>query len=154
MRARSRPRLLASAWGYQVFASGEPGKSRWAVFGPALPMTAEKVAHGRGSKAASTSRGATTRVATSSDDYRTVYRDVLAACDEPIILHWLGEMFDPALAGYWGSSSFEATMETALAVVEENASKVDGIKISPIELSHKCPMQKCTNGSTRIPTRS
>ncbi|MGI9501468.1 MAG: DUF993 family protein, partial [Geminicoccaceae bacterium] len=68
------------------------------------------------------------RVATSPDDYRRVYREVLGACDQPVILHWLGEMFDPALKGYWGSSSFEDTLETALAVIEDNAAKVDGIK--------------------------
>ena len=46
------------------------------------------------------------RVATGPDDYAAIYRDALAACDEPVILHWLGAMFDPALEGYWGSSAF------------------------------------------------
>jgi len=64
------------------------------------------------------------KVATSPDDYVAVYRDVLAACDAPVILHWLGEAFDPALAGYWGTDAFEPAMETALAVIEESASKV------------------------------
>ncbi len=47
------------------------------------------------------------KVANSSDDYIQVYSDVLAHCDEPFILHWLGDMFDPALAGYWGAGNFE-----------------------------------------------
>ena len=45
------------------------------------------------------------RIATSPADYETVYARVLAEADEPVILHWLGEMFDPALAGYWGAGS-------------------------------------------------
>ncbi|MEM8950439.1 MAG: dihydrodipicolinate synthase family protein [Pseudomonadota bacterium] len=92
------------------------------------------------------------RFATSPDDYRTVYRDVLAACDQPVILHWLGEMFDPALAGYWGSSSFETTMETALAVIEENAAKVDGIKISLLDKEKEIVMRRRLPGNVKMYT--
>ena len=67
------------------------------------------------------------KVATSAKDYETVYSKVLAACDKPVILHWLGDMFDPALAGYWGAKNFEAALETALEVINDNTSKVDGI---------------------------
>ncbi len=73
------------------------------------------------------------RVAESADDYRRVYREVLAACDHPVILHWLGDMFDPQLVGYWGGNSFEETSETALSIIEESAAKVDGIKISLLD---------------------
>jgi hypothetical protein len=73
------------------------------------------------------------RVAAGPDDYVRVYRDVLAACDRPVILHWLGEMFDPALAGYWGTDAFEPALDTVIAVIEENAAKVDGIKISLLD---------------------
>ncbi len=72
-------------------------------------------------------------VANSPEDYISVYRDVLAACDQPVILHWLGQMFDPALAGYWGADAFDTAMVTALAIIEENADKVDGIKISLLD---------------------
>ena len=82
------------------------------------------------------------RIATSPGDYRTVYRDVLAACDQPVILHWLGEMFDPALAGYWGASNFERTLETALGVIEENVAKVDGIKISLLDKEKEIVMRR------------
>lgn len=81
-------------------------------------------------------------VAQSPDDYLSVYREVLAACDKPVILHWLGEMFDPALAGYWGAASFKDTLETALAVIEENASKVDGIKISLLDKDKEIIMRR------------
>ena len=82
------------------------------------------------------------RVASSSDDYARVYGDVLAVCDRPAILHWLGEAFDPALAGYWGGGGFEAEMETALAVIGENASKVDGIKISLLDKEKEIVMRR------------
>ena len=82
------------------------------------------------------------RVAASPEDYIAVYRDVLAACDEPVILHWLGEMFDPALAGYWGASGFDGALETALAVIEENAAKVDGIKISLLDKEKEIRMRR------------
>jgi Protein of unknown function (DUF993) len=73
------------------------------------------------------------RVAQSPDDYLKVYARVLADADQPVILHWLGAMFDPALKGYWGADDFASTMETALAMIEANMAKVDGIKISLLD---------------------
>lgn len=82
------------------------------------------------------------RTASSPGDYASVYRDVLKRCDEPVILHWLGEMFDPALAGYWGADSFDSALETALEVISENASKVDGIKISLLDKDKEIRMRR------------
>ena len=82
------------------------------------------------------------KVATSPDDYVAVYGDVLAACDQPVILHWLGEMFDPSLAGYWGAATFEEAMETALAVISGNVAKVDGIKISLLDKDKEIQMRR------------
>ncbi|MCV6593689.1 MAG: dihydrodipicolinate synthase family protein [Silicimonas sp.] len=82
------------------------------------------------------------QVARAPEDYLSVYRDVLAACDQPVILHWLGEMFDPALAGYWGFAAFEPAMDTALAVIEESAAKVDGIKISLLDKDKEIVMRR------------
>lgn len=76
------------------------------------------------------------KVARSPDDYRRVYREVLAMCDRPVILHWLGEMFDPALAGYWGGGDFAQAAAVCLDIIEENATRVDGIKISLLD-EHK-----------------
>ena len=73
------------------------------------------------------------RVAMGPDDYVTAYRRALALCDAPVVLHWLGDMFDPALKGYWGSDAFGPAMETALQVIAENVAKVDGIKISLLD---------------------
>ncbi|GGH24682.1 Protein of unknown function [Cribrihabitans marinus] len=73
------------------------------------------------------------RVATGPDDYIRLYGELLQGCDHSAILHWLGDMFDPALAGYWGSASFDEALETVLAIIEGNADKVDGIKISLLD---------------------
>lgn len=82
------------------------------------------------------------RVAKSPDDYVKVYARVLSEADHPVILHWLGEMFDPALKGYWGANSFEQTLETALAVIAANAAKVDGIKISLLDDQKEVVMRR------------
>ena len=82
------------------------------------------------------------RVARSPEDYVKIYGDVLAACDQPVILHWLGDMFDPALAGYWGAESFDDTMAVALKVIEQNTSKVDGIKISLLDKDKEVIMRR------------
>ena len=82
------------------------------------------------------------RVAKSADDYIGIYNDVLAACDKPVILHWLGDMFDPALKGYWGTDDFSDAMATALAIINANVSKVDGIKISLLDKEKEIIMRR------------
>jgi hypothetical protein len=64
------------------------------------------------------------------DDYARVYDRILFQVKEPVIIHWLGEAFDPALAGYWGSDDDDQAMDTCLSVIEARKDKVDGIKIS------------------------
>jgi hypothetical protein len=73
------------------------------------------------------------RVAKTPDDYVKVYSRVLKEADQPVILHWLGDMFDPALKGYWGNAGFEPALETCLAAIDANEAKVDGIKISLLD---------------------
>jgi hypothetical protein len=82
------------------------------------------------------------RVARSPEDYLAVYRRVLADADKPVILHWLGEMFDPALKGYWGSEVFAKAMETCLAMIGDNVAKVDGIKISLLDEEKEVVMRR------------
>ena len=57
---------------------------------------------------------------------RHFIRNALAQAEKPVILHWLGDMFDPALAGYWGNDAFEQSMACCLRVMEENAARIDG----------------------------
>ncbi len=76
------------------------------------------------------------------DDYLRVYYRVLGGLSGTAILHWLGEMFDPALRGYWGADEHMAAMETALAVIETNAGKIDGIKISLLSAEKEIAMRR------------
>src|SRR6266849_3599898 len=64
------------------------------------------------------------------EDYEKVYGRILNQAREPLILHWLGDMFDPQLAGYWGSRDLDRATETLLAIVHEHAARIDGVKIS------------------------
>lgn len=70
------------------------------------------------------------RAATGADDYRRVYREVLAAASAPVVLHWLGTAFDPALAGYFGAPDWQTAAEVLLEVIEENPGAVAGVKMS------------------------
>src|SRR5690606_9151382 len=67
------------------------------------------------------------------EDYAQVYDRVLAQVREPVVIHWLGEMFDPARAGYWGASDVNGAMDVCLDVMGRNASKVAGIKLSLLD---------------------
>ena len=73
------------------------------------------------------------RAARSADDYRKVYGRILSQTKDKVVLHWLGDMFDPQLKGYWGSENFETALETVLSIIEENRAKVEGIKISLLD---------------------
>jgi hypothetical protein len=76
---------------------------------------------------------ALTASAKSPDDYNRVYDRILRQVKEPVIIHWLGEMFDPALDGYWGHKDHYAAMDVVADVIARNARKVDGIKISLLD---------------------
>lgn len=82
------------------------------------------------------------RAAKGPDDYLEVYGRVLSQARRPVILHWLGEMFDPALAGYWGSADHDAAMDTCLAMIAANADRIDGIKISLLSAEKEIVMRR------------
>jgi hypothetical protein len=90
------------------------------------------------------------RVARGPDDYQRVYDRVLRQAREPVILHWLGDMFDPALAGYWGSRDVAAAMDTALSVIAAHAHKVDGIKISLLDKQKEIEMRRRLPAGVRM----
>jgi hypothetical protein len=81
-----------------------------------------------------------------------VYRTTIDQCDHPVILHWLGEMFDPALDGYWGTHSFDQALETCLQVIGENATKVDGIKISLLDKDKEIRMRRLLPAGVKMYT--
>jgi hypothetical protein len=92
------------------------------------------------------------RVAKSPADYERVYGRILSQARQPVILHWLGDMFDPALAGYWGTSDVDAAMETALGIIAGHASKVDGIKISLLDKDKEIAMRRRLPAGVRMYT--
>jgi hypothetical protein len=85
---------------------------------------------------------ALTAAAKSPDDYAKVYGRILSQVKQPVILHWLGEMFDPALTGYWGNGDHLRAMDTCLDVIKANAAKVDGIKISLLDKDKEILMRR------------
>ncbi len=92
------------------------------------------------------------RVARSSGDYERVYDRILSQVREPVIIHWLGDMFDPALAGYWGSADPMAAMEVALGVINGHAAKVDGVKISLLDKDKEIVMRRRLAAGVRMYT--
>jgi hypothetical protein len=90
--------------------------------------------------------------AKSPDDYVKVYGRILSQAREPVIVHWLGEMFDPALAGYWGSRERDRQVETLLAIVSEYAAKIDGVKISLLDQAREIAMRRRFPESVRMYT--
>ncbi len=92
------------------------------------------------------------RVARSPADYERVYQRVLSQAREPVILHWLGDMFDPALKGYWGSDDIDTAMNTALGIIEAHADKVDGIKISLLDKDKEIAMRRRLPAHVRMYT--
>jgi hypothetical protein len=92
------------------------------------------------------------RASRSPADYARVYERILRQVKQPVILHWLGEMFDPALAAYWGSGDHMAAMETCLQIIEQNAAKVDGVKISLLSKEKEIVMRRRLPGGVRMYT--
>ncbi|WP_189349768.1 dihydrodipicolinate synthase family protein [Zhihengliuella salsuginis] len=92
------------------------------------------------------------KVATSPEDYLGVYSKLLTAAKQPVILHWLGPMFDPALAGYWGSDDVAAATETFLQLITEHAEKVDGVKVSLLDAEHETRLRAALPAGVRLYT--
>ncbi len=82
------------------------------------------------------------RVAKSPADYERVYDRILSQASQPVVLHWLGDMFDPALKGYWGSNNVDTAMDTALGIIKAHPDKVDGIKISLLDKDKEIAMRR------------
>jgi Protein of unknown function (DUF993) len=82
------------------------------------------------------------RIAQGPDDYVRVYDRVLSQLRRPAIVHWLGDMFDPALAGYWGHADLDRAEEVCLAIIAAHRNKVQGVKISLLDQKREIAMRK------------
>ncbi|MFC8262419.1 dihydrodipicolinate synthase family protein [Streptomyces sp. NPDC057291] len=86
------------------------------------------------------------------EDYLETYAHLLRQASEPVVLHWLGPMFDPALEGYWGSTDLDAATDTFLKVIAEHPDKVDGIKISLLDAEREIDVRRRLPGGVRCYT--
>ena len=82
------------------------------------------------------------KAARSPDDYAKVYGRILSQVKEPVIIHWLGGMFDPALEGYWGHADHMKAMEVSLDIIAANDTKIDGVKISLLDKNKEIAMRR------------
>jgi hypothetical protein len=96
---------------------------------------------GEGGKAIMMASRALAAVARGPDDYIKVYDRILGQASGKVILHWLGDMFDPALKGYWGGDGFEAALDTVVAIIERHAGKIEGIKISLLDADNEVALR-------------
>ena len=86
------------------------------------------------------------------EDYARVYGRLLAQVSQPAILHWLGPMFDPALEGYWGSTDLAAATRAFVDIVTNNASHVDGVKVSLLDADHEARLRALLPPGVRVYT--
>jgi Protein of unknown function (DUF993) len=107
---------------------------------------------GRGGRVILMASRALARAARGPDDYRRVYGTILRQVRRPVILHWLGDMFDPQLAGYWGSADLDAAMDLCLEVIGEHRENVDGIKISLLDAEREVAMRARLPAGVRMYT--
>jgi hypothetical protein len=92
------------------------------------------------------------RLARGPDDYARVYDRILSQTRAPVILHWLGEMFDPALKGYWGAEDFETAMEVVLGIIERHGARVEGVKVSVLDAEKEIAMRRRLPAGVRMYT--
>ncbi|MBR7826509.1 dihydrodipicolinate synthase family protein [Actinospica sp. MGRD01-02] len=87
-----------------------------------------------------------------ADDYADVYARVIGQASSPVILHWLGDMFDPALRGYWGGADLDGATESVLAIINEHAAKIDGIKVSLLDADREIALRRRLPRGVRLYT--
>lgn len=90
--------------------------------------------------------------ARNAGDYLSVYTDVLGEAERPVILHWLGEAFDPALRGYWGGNDFTAAADTVMTLIDRCVDKVDGIKVSLLNAGQEVALRRRLPAGVRLYT--
>src|SRR5699024_145419 len=100
-----------------------------------------EVVEGAGAKVILMASRALVQAASTAEDYLRVYTQLLNEVQQPVILHWLGAMFDRALVGYWGSENIGAATETFRELIQANADKVDGVKVSLLDAEHETQLR-------------
>ena len=88
--------------------------------------------------------------AQSARDYLEVYEHLLRQAEQPVILHWLGEAFDPALRGYWGSPDFTQAADIVLELIDRSGGKVSGVKLSLLNADHELTLRRRLPAGVRM----
>ncbi|WP_369236457.1 dihydrodipicolinate synthase family protein [Streptomyces sp. R21] len=127
---------IACGVGTDQIASGTLGEVR-AAYEKQLALV-----EGTGAQAILMASRALAAAATAPEDYLDVYGHLLRQASDPVVLHWLGPMFDPALEGYWGSSDLDAATDTFLEVIAAHPDKVDGIKVSLLDAEREIDIRR------------
>lgn len=132
-------------------ADVEPGEAGLAAV---LAAYREQIAvvEASGAKVIIMASRALAKVASGPDDYLTLYGTLLSEVTEPVVLHWLGTMFDPALAGYWGSDDVATATATFQQLIEAHAAKVDGVKVSLLDAGHEVALRASLPEGVRLYT--
>jgi hypothetical protein len=86
------------------------------------------------------------------EDYLSVYGSLLSAAERPVILHWLGEAFDPSLRGYWGGADFDGACDVVLSLIDRHGSKVDGVKLSVLDAEREIALRGRLPAGVRLYT--
>ncbi|MFF7485741.1 dihydrodipicolinate synthase family protein [Streptomyces luteogriseus] len=134
--ARAVGGRIACGVGTDQIASGSLAEVR-AAYEEQLALVEES-----GAQAILMASRALAAAASGPEDYLEVYGHLLRQSAEPVVLHWLGPMFDPALEGYWGSSDLDAATDTFLEVIAAHPDKVDGIKVSLLDAQREIDIRR------------
>ncbi|MGI5369834.1 dihydrodipicolinate synthase family protein [Streptomyces iakyrus] len=127
---------IACGVGTDQIASGSLAEVR-AAYEEQLALVEES-----GAQAILMASRALAAAASGPEDYLEVYGHLLRQASEPVVLHWLGPMFDPALEGYWGSADLDAATDTFLDVIAAHPDKVDGIKVSLLDARREIDIRR------------
>ncbi|MEU9661815.1 dihydrodipicolinate synthase family protein [Streptomyces chartreusis] len=127
---------IACGVGTDQIAAGSLGEVR-AAYEEQLALVEES-----GAQAILMASRALCAAASGPEDYLEVYGHLLRQAGEPVVLHWLGPMFDPALEGYWGSSDLDTATDTFLEVIAAHPDKVDGIKVSLLDAAREIDIRR------------
>jgi hypothetical protein len=111
-----------------------------------------ELVEGTGAQAIVMASRALAAIARGPDDYREVYGSVLGGLERPAILHWLGDMFDPALRGYWGAEDLDEATDVFVGIVQANAAKVDGVKVSLLDAGREIELRRRLPEGVRLYT--
>ena len=143
--------ILACGVGTDQLAveSVEPGQLQ-EVTGAYLEML--RLVEGSGAKSILMCSRALAKAARNPEDYVQVYGTLLEAAQEPVILHWLGEMFDPQLAGYWGTSDLGEATAVFQSILEKYSDKIDGVKVSLLDAAHEKQLRAALPSGIRLYT--